>query len=126
MFDFFQIWNLIATISYLWTYKINEFESDSVQYIIVLIPFIKGIQMAMALLCFSFCYSDSLVSLTLQKYVLMLLLATETVSRTCIATIIYLIASVSLPFFDLLTFFTFCCFLTCIAGLGNFKVLFRF
>jgi hypothetical protein len=81
-------------------YKINEFESDSVQYIIVLVPFIKGVQMAMVLFSFSLCYSESLLAITLQKYVIMLLLATETVSRTCIAVIVYLIASVSLPHFN--------------------------
>lgn len=70
-------------------------ESDSVQQIIVLIPFIKGIQMCLIFISFSLCYSDTLAAITMQKYVLMLLLATETVSRTVFAGILYLIASVS-------------------------------
>ena len=47
---------------------------------------------------FSLCYSENLAAITIQKYILMLLLATETVSRTAIAAIFYLIATVSTKF----------------------------
>ena len=42
------------------------------------------------------CTHDSSASYTIQRYLLMLLVAAETVSRTCIATIIYLVANVSI------------------------------
>jgi hypothetical protein len=44
---------------------------------------------------FGLCYSDHLAAVTIQKYILMLLLAVETVSRTAIAAIFYLVATVS-------------------------------
>ena len=37
------LWNLVATVSYIWIYKLNDFDSDSIQYVIVLIPFIKAV-----------------------------------------------------------------------------------
>ena len=42
---------------------------------------------------FSLCYSENLAAITIQKYILMLLLATETVSRTAISAIFYCIAT---------------------------------
>lgn len=41
------------------------------------------------------CNHDTGASYTVQRYLLMLLVASETISRTCIATILYLIANVS-------------------------------
>jgi len=49
--------------------------------------------MGLAFISFGLCYTDSLTGITLQRYVLMLLLACETVCRTCMATVIYMIAA---------------------------------
>ena len=41
------------------------------------------------------CSHESSVSYSMQRYLLMLLVAAETIHRTCIATILYLISNVS-------------------------------
>ena len=41
------------------------------------------------------CNHDTGPSYTVQRYLLMLLVAGETISRTCIATILYLVSNVS-------------------------------
>ena len=108
---------MLAVASYWKIYKKDDIDSDSVQCVIVMIPFIKAAQMCMVLLSFSLCYSDNLAAITMQKYILMLLLATETVCRTAIAALFYIIATVR--FFLSITHYNE------ILGLGHTKVLLR-
>ena len=55
----------------------------------------KGVQMLLIAINLILCNHDTGASYTVQRYLLMLLVASETISRTCIATILYLIANVS-------------------------------
>ena len=68
---------------------------ESVQYCLILIPCFKTVQWFFNLISLWSCTSESYTSYNMQRYLLMLLVAAETVSRTCIACFFYLIANVS-------------------------------
>ena len=59
----------------------------------LLIPCFKAVLMFFLMISLLCCYSESFTAFNLQRYVLMLLVAAETVSRTAIGCFFYLIAN---------------------------------
>jgi len=66
---------------------------DSLQSMIVMIPIFKTVQLSVFAINLGTCYGSGHLAVNMQRYLLMLLVATETVSRTAIACFFYLIAN---------------------------------
>jgi len=74
----------------------HELERETVQYTIVLIPLFKAIYYVLFLGSLMCCYSSSDSVFNLQRCLLMLLVAAETITRTTIGVFFFLISRVSL------------------------------
>ena len=68
---------------------------ESLQNCMLLLPCFKTVQWFFTMISLWSCTSESYTSYNMQRYLLMLLVAAETVSRTGIACFLYLVANVS-------------------------------
>ena len=74
---------------------VNAHDSESVQSCIMLIPLFKVIHFFLFVCSMLCCLGTTDTAVNLQRYLLMLLVASETVNRTAIACFFYLISHVS-------------------------------
>ena len=74
-------------------YNLSTGDLDSIQSILIVVPLFKVVQCVMFSISLGLCYMESDIAINTQRYLLMLLVAAETVSRTAIATMFYMIAN---------------------------------